>query len=102
MHNLDGLRLHEHTRTFVHVQTRQYIFGWCILTIHCIYRSWPYAQLPSACGTDLQEPADCLLVLSSHGHHILIEPEQWPVLASSRLHIAQDTEKLKEQSTSPF
>lgn len=53
-------------------------------------------------ATDLEEPTDGLLVLSSHGHHILIQPEQRLLLTGRRLDIAQQSEELKEQPTSPF
>ena len=47
---------------------------------------------------DLQEPRDGLLVVGSHGHYVLIEPEERPVAVQP--HIGQDAEEFKEQSPS--
>ena len=48
----------------------------------------------------LKEPANGLFVLSSHRHHIFIEPEEWSVFFGSRFGVSENTEKLKEETTS--
>ena len=49
--------------------------------------------------TDLQESADGLFVTGSHGDHILIEPEEGPVLPGDRLGVHHQTKEFEEQPT---
>ena len=60
-----------------------------------------YNQHQQSCTrTYLEEPADGLLVITPHGNHILIEPEEWPVFLIAGFDIGQDTKVLKEKTSS--
>lgn len=65
----------------------------------CIYT---HAKVANRLRHYLQEAADCLLISRSHGHHILIEPEEGPLLSRWGLGIGQHSEELKEQPACPL
>ena len=53
-------------------------------------------------GVTLEESADVRLVVGTHEHDVLKQPEEWPVVVLLGPHHGQHAVKLKEQSASPF
>ena len=50
----------------------------------------------------LQEAADRLFIVRSHGNHVVKQPEKWTLLVGTRFGVVKDSVELKEQATSPL